>query len=103
MMEIIVSQEGDRALFKVRGDIDELGAEDLKNRFRELDISSLREASFDFGKVNHIGSAGIGKLLLFYKDLALKGGKIKILNVSETIYELLKVLKLDTIFDISKK
>ena len=102
-MEMKITQEGSRARFEIRGDIDEPGAEKLKQRFREMNIASLREVSLDFGRVSHIGSAGIGKLLLFYKDLALSGGKIKIENVSESIYELFGVLKLDTIFVISKK
>ncbi|MDM8550288.1 STAS domain-containing protein [Desulfobacterales bacterium HSG2] len=100
-MEISVICDGDKALFKIEGEIDEPGAEELKSRFRELNTSSLREATFDFRNVTHIGSAGIGKLLLFYKDLALNGGDIKIENVSETIRELFSVLKLDTIFTIS--
>lgn len=82
--------------------MDERGAEAHKRRFRELQGSSLTEAVFDFSKVNVIGSAGIGKLLLFYKDLALKGGTIRIENASETIYDTLRVVKLDTIFNISK-
>jgi len=101
-MEMTVTQEGYRARFEISGDIDEPGAENLKRRFRELNFSMLREVSFDFRKVTHIGSAGIGKLLLFYKDLALNGGKIRIENVSESVYELFRVLKLDTIFTISK-
>jgi len=68
-----------------------------------LNISSLSQVTFDFEKVTHIGSAGIGKFLLFYKDLALKGGKIRIENVSDSIYELFNVLKLETIFTISGK
>jgi len=101
-MEVIVTRDGNQARLEIKGDIDEPGAEDLKKRFRELKISLLREVTFDFKEVSHIGSAGIGKLLLFYKDLALNGGKMGIENVSETVYELFKVLKLDTIFSISK-
>jgi len=101
-MEVIVTRDGNQARLEIKGDIDEPGAEDLKKRFRELKISLLREVTFDFKEVSHIGSAGIGKLLLFYKDLALNGGKMGIENASETVYELFKVLKLDTIFSISK-
>lgn len=102
-MELTVSQEGSRAGFQVAGNIDERGAEELKRRFRELNISNINEVVFDFGKVTHIGSAGIGKLLLFYKDLAVTGGKIKIINTTETVFELLTVLKLDTIFTITRR
>ena len=101
-MEILVNREGDLLRFEIGGVIDERGAEDIKRRFGEMNASTLKEVVFDFRKVVHIGSAGIGKLLLFYKDLAIRGGNIRIENASETVYDLLRVLKLDTLFAISK-
>lgn len=101
-MELTVTSHGDTARFSVAGAIDEQGAEDLKQRFRELDFSFLKEVVFDFGGVNHIGSAGIGKLLLFYKALAVQEGRIVIENISGTIYDLFMTLKLDAIFTLSR-
>jgi anti-anti-sigma factor len=74
----------------------------LKSQFNKLDLPSLGEVVFDFGKVSYIGSAGIGKFLLFYKKLALNGLNLKIINVSEDVYELLCLLKLDNVFNISR-
>jgi anti-anti-sigma factor len=102
-MDLTITQNGDEVRFEIRGDIDEFGAENLKRRFRELNMHAVKEAVLDFRGVTHIGSAGIGKLLLFYKDMALGGGKIRIENVSETVWELFNVLKLNTIFAISKR
>jgi anti-anti-sigma factor len=106
-MDIVVNRAGDRVDILInfesgRGNIDERRAEELKRHFRDLDPSTINEVVFDFRNVNHIGSAGIGKLLLFYKDMALNGGKIRIENASETVYELFNVLKLDTIFVVSR-
>ena len=101
-MELIVTREGGQVFFEIGGDIDESGADKIKSRFRQLNTSAINEAVFDFSKVRHIGSAGIGKLLLIYKDLAINGGSLRIENASEAIYELMRVLKLDTIFKISR-
>ncbi len=101
-MQITVTKEANRVNFHINGDVDERGAEELKRRFRELKVSKISEMVFDFGSVGHIGSAGIGKLLLFYKDLAVTGGKIRIEKLNEAVYDLFKLLKLDTIFTISK-
>lgn len=101
-MELSVNKEGGLARFEVTGVIDEGGAEDIKRRFGELEIASLKEVVFDFRHVKHIGSAGIGKLLLFYKDLAMQGGVIRIENVSSSIFDLFKVLKLNELFTISR-
>ncbi len=102
-MDLTITQNDNQVRFEIRGDIDEHGAEILKRRFREINISAINCAVFDFKAVTHIGSAGIGKLLLFYKDMALNGGSIRIENVSETVWELFNVLKLDTIFILTKR
>jgi len=101
-MEILVKKDGENVRFELNGVVDEHGAEDIKKQFQALNVSSVKEVVFDFSRVKHIGSAGIGKLLLFYKDMAIRGGSIRIERVSENVYELLKVLKLDTIFPISR-
>lgn len=101
-MELTVTQEGSQARFVIDGKIDEHGAEELKARFQSLNRASVTEVVFDFKNVSHIGSAGIGKLLLFYKDLAVSGGSIRIEGASENICEMFRVLKLDTIFSISR-
>ncbi|MFZ5585558.1 MAG: STAS domain-containing protein [Thermodesulfobacteriota bacterium] len=100
-MELTLNQQGDLARIEVIGSIDERGAEELKRRFLELDVSSLKEVVFDFSGVTFIGSAGIGKLLLFYKNVAAQGGRIRIENMSKDIYTMFKVVKLDKIFNIA--
>ena len=101
-MKMTVTQEGDIARFKIEEDIDERGAEIIKERFNEMNLSSLKEAVFDLSRVQHVGSSGIGKMLLFYKKLAVSGGSIRITNASPAVYDLLIALKLDSVFNISK-
>ncbi|QTA90681.1 STAS domain-containing protein [Desulfonema magnum] len=101
-MEISVAYKEERVCFTVKGKIGDQGAEVLMSRFFELDKSSFREVIFDFRAVSNIGSKGIGKLLLFYKDLAASGASMRVENVSDTLYDLFSVLKLDTIFPITK-
>ncbi len=101
-MKVSVIQQGATARFEIIGDIDEPGAAILKSKFRELNQSSLKDVILDFKKVSHIGSAGIGKLLLLYKDLAPHEIALKIVNSSSSVFELLRMVKLDTIFTISR-
>ena len=100
-MDINIKPQGDRVLIELAGSVDELGAEELKRRFLELDVPQLKEVVFDFGAVTFIGSAGIGKLLLFYKSLAGQGGKVTIMNMNKDIHTMFKVVKLDKIFNLS--
>jgi anti-sigma B factor antagonist len=93
---------GDDCRIAISGEIDERGAEELKKRFREVQSSQCRRVTIDFKGISHIGSAGIGKLLVLYKDLAVRGAALQLVNVSRTIYRLLCEMKLNAIFSISE-
>ena len=100
-MELTIQENGDSVRFEIEGIIDELGAESLKNRFKELNIENIKELVLDFTNVGYIGSAGVGKLLMFYKELSANGGKIRIENASGIVQELLTITKMDTVFSVS--
>jgi len=100
-MKIAVQQETDRVRMTLSGKIDEYGSEELKKRFYELDIAAVKELVLDFGDVAYIGSACIGKLLLFYKELFDKNATIRIVKVSPAIYEMLRVVKIDGIMEVA--
>ena len=101
-MKISVSQNNSSANFQVSGNIYEAEADQLKGAFKTLNIQSIKEVTIDFGMVKYIGSAGIGKLLLLYKDLASNDGSIRIDNLSADLYELFLAMKLDSLFTLSK-
>jgi anti-sigma B factor antagonist len=101
-MEIVVATEPGMVRMTLSGEIDEQGAEMLKAKYREVQSPALKELILDFSRVTYIGSAGIGKLLLFYKDMALKEGGLKVINLPRAIHELFTVLKLDTVFTVLK-
>lgn len=86
----------------VEGDIDERGAEQLKEQFREWQRHETRQVTVDLGRVNHLGSAGIGKILVLYKDLAARNARLALVNVPGSIYGLLCEMRLNVLFSISK-
>lgn len=100
--EIKVIQEANRTTIRIVGRLDESGSDALKRCFFELDLKKNPDVVFDFQAVTYIGSAGIGKLLLFYKEMFEASGKIRIINTNPTVYTMLKTVKLDSIFSISK-
>ncbi|MDZ7642261.1 MAG: STAS domain-containing protein [Desulfurivibrio sp.] len=102
-MQIEVSQSGDQARFSLQGILNEQGAEELKSRFNQLRLDSISEVEIDCGQVEHIGSSGIGKLLLLYKKLASKGGTLKVVNLPGPLYDLFIELKMESLFTVSRK
>lgn len=102
-MQIEVSQNGDKIRFSLQGILDEKGAEELKGRFGQLQLDSIKEVEIDCGRVEHIGSSGIGKLLLLYKKLASKGGSMRVVNLPGPLYELFIELKMDSLFPVTRQ
>lgn len=101
-MELSVTKTGDTIRFDIKGEIDENGAQKMKEQFNQSYSPEFKTIIFNFAAVSHIGSAGIGKLLLFYKNVGINQGQIHIEKASKTIYDLLLTLKLDSVFSITK-
>lgn len=87
---------------EISGSINQTGAEELKNHLKGLNLQKVKEVVIDFSKVSYIGSAGVGKFLLLYKNLVLDDARIRMINVAPDIYSLLMDMKLDEIFSIEK-
>jgi anti-anti-sigma factor len=101
-MNIAVTRENQAVHLVLQGEIDEVAAEELKKRFRDVALSAPQRVAVDFAGVTHIGSSGIGKLLVFYKDLALHGTSMSLTRVPAPIFHLFREMKLDSIFSITE-
>jgi len=93
--------QGETVFFTLSGTIDEKGAAALKEQFNTLTHSQIKELVIDLAEVSHIGSSGIGKLLLFYKNIAAHKGTIRLVRVPQPIHDLFTELRLDTLFSMS--
>jgi len=83
------------------GEIDHEGAEALKSAVASLALGGKKAVVFDFRDVQFIGSAGLGKLLLFYKRFSSERVQMRIESASSSIQALLRELRLDTLFTIT--
>jgi anti-anti-sigma factor len=99
-MNTNVKKDGDKTTLLLSGSIDIPGAENLKKILNQIVDDGPKEVIIDFEEVSFIGSSGIGKLLLFYKNFTSKGAKVKIININKEIKALFKAIKLDTLFNI---
>ncbi len=101
-MKVQISGDKKKIHIHISGSINQTGAEELKNKINQLDFRQAHEVTIDCAKVTYIGSAGVGKLLLLYKNVEKDDASIRIINVSPDIYSLLMDMKLDEIFTIEK-
>ncbi|EKD26578.1 MAG: anti-sigma-factor antagonist [uncultured bacterium] len=102
-MTVQIIKENNTVRLIIEGEIKESLASEMKEKFNQLSLPAINEVIFDFKGVTHIGSAGIGKLLLFYKTVTVNDKKIRIENVSPAINDLFKLLKLDSLFTITAR
>lgn len=54
----------------------------------------------DFEQVEHLSSAALGMLIKLQNLVAERKGKLKLSNISHPIYEVFKITKLNSFFDI---
>lgn len=101
-MNIETTQNGDQVRIVLQGIVDEKGAEELKKQVVQLNLDSVREVVIDCREVRHIGSSGIGKMLLIYKKLASRGGGFSVVNLPPPMFELFNELKLNTLFSVTQ-
>ena len=74
----------------------------LKQEFVEIINSGEKKIVIDFSATEMIDSSGIGLLISIRNSLAnYGGGEIELLNLSEDLKQLFKVMKLDNHFKIS--
>jgi anti-anti-sigma factor len=101
-MEFKYGQQNGTLNVSIIGAVDNENAEELKNKFQELLQKDFDQAVFDLTYVPFITSSGIGKFLIFYKNVVAKGKKMRIKGINDNLLELFKSIKLDQLFPIEK-
>ena len=75
------------------------GDEILKDKVNSLVAQGRRKLVLNLAGVPYIDSAGLGEIVRTYTSISRQGGRLKLLNVSKRIQDLLVITKLITIFD----
>jgi anti-sigma B factor antagonist len=78
--------------------------EDIQATFDQLErlLEEKRGRDFvlDFGKVQFLSSAVLGRLILAHKKLSTGGGRMIMCGIAREIFEVFKITKLDKTFTI---
>ncbi len=83
------------------GRIDLSNSHLLGEKLQVLYDEGFKEITLDFNLVTGIDSSGLGKLLIFQKKLKERGGKLKIINITnEYIRKMFKMIHLYKVIDI---
>ena len=101
-MELSVRKNDQNIYIEIVGPIDNETALELREYFHDILREDFREAIFDLSFVPFITSSGIGKFLIFYKNILSTGRVMKIKGISENLFDLFKSIKLDHLIPIQK-
>lgn len=67
---------------------------------REALTEGKKNLRFNLGDVTYVDSAGLGALISCYSSAAREGGRLKLLNLTGKIQDLLAITRLISIFEI---
>ena len=72
----------------------------LHESIRCLAGEGKTQVLLDLAWVKHIDSGGLGELIASHVTLDKKGGALKLMHMTESVHELMKLAKLLTVFDV---
>jgi anti-sigma B factor antagonist len=76
------------------------GTSTLRKNIRELLDGGSRRIVLDMAAVNYMDSSGVGELLAAHTTVTSAGGEIMLLNVSPRVRQILKMTRIDSVFEI---
>lgn len=100
-MQFSKEKKGNISVISISGKI--IGAPDvasINNIFSELMQENEIEIVVDLAAVEMINSSGLGSLIANMTSVKKKGGKLKFANISDQVLHVLKITRLDTVFEI---
>jgi len=91
-------------LLKITEELDHHAVEKIRKKADyEIERYIPRKVVFDFSNVTFMDSAGIGLILGRYKNISILGGKLEVVNVTESVNKILNMSGINKVINISKE
>src|SRR5436189_6313585 len=100
-MNHTVVQESDRAVLRVRGELDALSCPELRPVLDALVDEKKQAVTVDLSELRLIDSSGVGALVSLYKRVRANGGEVRFVGVTAQPLVIFKLLRLDRAFELS--
>lgn len=98
-MKVIIKQVDTNIIAAVEGSIDSKTAPDLQQSILPV-ISDTHKVILDLTEVTFVSSAGLRVLLMVYRQLKARDGKVVLVGVSEEIKDVMFMTGFIAFFDI---
>ena len=90
----------DILILSADGGLNSQNADQFVEELQTLVEAGARKLIVDCTRLSYISSYGVGILIRLHKKLAEGGGEIKIASVDSPIVKVLRLLRLDTVFEV---
>ena len=100
-MKFDIQEKKDVVMITLDGEM--IGGPDatrLAENFRDLIEQGKKKLIVDMGQVSYINSSGLGILIGGLTTIRNKGGELKLLRLEKRMRELLRITKLDCVFEV---
>jgi anti-sigma B factor antagonist len=97
-VEIQQDTVGNAERLALSGDLDSFSVNNLRERINRLFDSGIYNIIIDLTNVKFVDSAGLGQLVAALKMAVHHGGDLVLVKPNDTVKDLLRITKLDTIF-----
>ena len=99
-MKIVERQVGDVIILDIQGKI-LIGEGDdaLREAVTRLVEGGKRKILLNLADVPYVDSAGLGEIVRCYTTVSKQGGRLKLINLTKKIQDLLSITKLLTVFE----
>ena len=97
MLDIQLDQGDGYTICRPVGELDAFTVSQFRQALAEL--ASSPRLLIDMSGVPFVDSAGLGEIVRCYTTVSRKGGKLKLVNLTTKIRDLLSITKLLTVFD----
>ena len=100
-MKIVERQVGNVVILDLHGKI-LIGEGDdaLRDAVTRVVDSGKTKILLNLADVPYVDSAGLGEIVRCYTTVSRKGGRLKLVNLTKKIQDLLAITKLLTVFDV---
>jgi anti-sigma B factor antagonist len=103
MAELKVEKTDEALIFHAEGEIEIETSSNFKSFIREqLQSEKFDTVIVDLEKVTYIDSSGLGAIIAIAKDCRINASKLKLINVPDIVFHVLKLTRLDMIIDIER-
>jgi anti-sigma B factor antagonist len=99
-MKIHTEDHGQYKVLKVAGKVDILTSSEIRAKLSDVAKARISVLIVDLDKVVYMDSSGLATFLEGLKSMKEYGGVLRLVNVPDRIDKVLKLMKLDQVFEV---